>query len=210
MKKPDFKYEKRLWKKDIKYVIGIDEVGRGAFAGPIVAAGVIFQASAIKLSFIKKINDSKLLKPSVRERLSKEIIKNCMHYSIQEVGVEEINKFGIGQANNVAFLKAISDLLSQIGESENYFLLTDGYPVKDIDKQMGIIGGDGKSITIAAASIIAKVYRDSLMRKLGRFYPSYRFAKNKGYGTKFHQNALKLHGLSEIHRTSFDLSRFIA
>ena len=114
----------------------------------------------------------------------------------------------------MVFRKVVKSMLSKIGESQKYFLLCDGYPVKNIkriglNKQMGIIGGDKKSITIAAASIIAKVYRDSVMKSLSKSYPKYKFARNKGYGTKSHQKALKTYGLSEIHRTSFNLQLYL-
>lgn len=217
MSKPNLSFERKLWNKNIKYVIGIDEVGRGAFAGPIIAAGVIFpQTKRItkKFSFLKDVNDSKLLKANVRRRLAKKIKTFSMHWAIEEVNIQTINKIGIGRANKMVFRKVVKNLLSQIGDSEKYFLFCDGYPVKNIkkiglSKQLGIIDGDNKSITIAAASIIAKVHRDSLMRKLGRSYPFYKFAKNKGYGTKAHQNALKMHGLSKIHRKSFNLQVFL-
>ncbi len=217
LKKPSLKYEKELWNKNIKYVIGVDEVGRGAFAGPIVAAGVIFpqvKRASKKFSFLKEINDSKLLKASIRRRLAKRIKNHSVFWAIEEVGIQTINKIGIGRSNKMVIRKVIKNLLSKIGESEKYFLLCDGYPVKNIKKiglemQLGIIDGDKKSITIAAASIIAKVHRDALMRKLGKSYPHYKFPRNKGYGTKAHQEALKLYGLSDIHRTSFNLQKFL-
>lgn len=217
MKKPNFKYEKELWKKDIKYVIGVDELGRGAFAGPIVAAGVVFpqiKRTTEKLSFLKEINDSKLLKPGIRRRLAKRIKNHSVFWTIEEVNIQTINKIGIERANKMAFRKVVRNLLSQIGVSEEFFLLSDGYPVKNIkkiglSKQLGIIGGDKKSITIAAASIIAKVYRDNLMQELGIIYPSYNFSKNKGYGTKSHQEALRNFGLSKAHRKSFNLNKFL-
>lgn len=216
MTKPNFSFEKELWKKNIEFVIGIDEVGRGAFAGPLVAAGVVFpriKRVNKKLKFLKEVNDSKLLKASIRKKLSFQIKKYASYWSIVEIDIQTINKLGVGKANQMAFRKVSSELLKQI-ENDKYFLLSDGYPIKSIrkiglKKQLGIIDGDKKSLTIAAASIIAKVHRDSLMKKLAKKYPNYKFSKNKGYGTKFHQEALKLYGLSNIHRTSFNFSAFL-
>lgn len=217
MRKPNFYEERKLWSKGIEFVIGVDEVGRGAFAGPIVAAGVVFpQIKRIskKLAFLKEINDSKLLKAGIRRRLAKRIKNYSALWTIEKVDIQTINKIGIGRANKMVFRKVVKNLLSQMGGSEKYFLLSDGYPVKNIkriglSKQLGIIDGDKKSITIAAASIIAKVHRDSLMRAFSKEYRHYNFSKNKGYGTKYHQKALKIYGLSRIHRTSFDLGKFM-
>lgn len=217
MKKPSFSFERDKWKKNIKYVIGIDEVGRGAFAGPIVAGAVIFpQIKRItrKNSFLKQINDSKMLKGSTRGKLAKLIKNYCLFYAIEEVQTQVINKRGVGYANRVVFRKVVRSILRQLNSS-NFYLLSDGYRTKYIRKvssrnHEAIVDGDAKSITIAAASIIAKVHRDSLMRSYARRFHHYKFARNKGYGTKEHQNALRKHGLSEIHRTSFELSKFLS
>lgn len=216
MKKPNFSFEKKLWAKNIKYVIGIDEVGRGAFAGPIVAGAVVFPKTlrvGKNNKFLKQINDSKLLKPNIRRQLSKQIKKHSVLYAIEEVDIKVINKYGIGYANKMVFRKVVRSILSRISGSE-FFLLSDGYRTKYIRKinvknHEAIINGDQKSITIAAASIIAKVHRDSLMKNFSRKYHHYKFAKNKGYGTEAHQKALKKYGLSEIHRRSFELTKFL-
>lgn len=217
MKKPNFSLERELWKKGIENVIGIDEVGRGSFAGPIVAAGVVFpRISKItkKIKFMKAINDSKALNAKTRKRLAKLIKKYAMFYTIEEVDVNIINKRGIGYANKTAFRKVVKNILIHINSS-NFYLLSDGYRTKYIRKvnsrnHLAIIDGDAKSVTIAAASIIAKVYRDSLMRNLSKKYHNYKFSRNKGYGTKGHQDALRKYGLTEIHRTSFELSKFLS
>lgn len=199
--KPSFKEENYYWNFGIDYVFGLDEVGRGAFAGPIVAAGVIYKPN-FKADFLEKVNDSKLLKPKIREELSL-LIKDNSIWSIQEVDLDLINKFGIGRANYEVLTKVFLDLISKI-KTENYFAIIDGFDLK-IKKQKGIIRGDSISLSIASASIIAKVYRDKIMQELSLLYPNYNLIKNKGYGTKEHRDAIKKFGLCEIHRSSFNI-----
>jgi len=201
-KNPSFRHEKLLWKKGYKQIVGLDEVGRGAFAGPLVAAAVILP----KKFKSKGIKDSKLLTPMKRELFSKYIIKNVLNYSISEVSINYINKHGVGEATH----KAFRDCLKRLKDNFD-FVLVDGFKIKGVEenRQEGIIHGDRISVSIAAASIIAKVYRDNLMVKLHRRYPLYNFAKNKGYGTKFHRQAIKNFGLCKIHRKSFDLKKFL-
>ncbi|OGH38325.1 MAG: ribonuclease HII [Candidatus Levybacteria bacterium RIFCSPLOWO2_01_FULL_38_21] len=223
MKKPSFTEEKKIWKKGCKFVIGVDEVGKGAFAGPVVAAAVVFNKDTPcqprTRSIHEDINDSKLLKPKKREELSRVIKKQAQLYAISTIGVSTINKLGVGKASQMAIRKSIKTVIGDIIEINNskppIFVLADGFHIKYIRgigliNQKAIIKGDRKSISIAAASIIAKVYRDKLMRKLNRKYPGYGFVRNKGYGTKFHQIALAKQGLSEVHRTSFNLGKFLS
>ncbi|MEX2007799.1 MAG: ribonuclease HII [Candidatus Levyibacteriota bacterium] len=217
---PDFSEESKLWKKGYKYIIGVDEVGRGAFAGPVSAAAVVFKCGTDELKGLG-INDSKLLKPNSRKKLSKLIQDGCISCSVATIPVSKINKVGIGKATEMAFRKAINDVLIHLSKNTKchiqdakYYLLADGFHIKHVRKiglknQKAIIKGDRKSISIAAASIIAKVHRDSLMKKLSKKYPEYGFGKHKGYGTKAHQSAIKRYGLSKIHRTSFNLSKFL-
>ena len=192
-------HEKLLWKRNILRVAGVDEVGRGAFAGPLVAASVILPEK-FKRNGVK---DSKLLSPHKREILSKYILENSLAYSISKVNTAFINKYGVGKATHKAFL----DCLKKIKFD---FVLVDGFKIKDFDTrlQKPIIHGDNISVSIAAASIIAKVYRDNLMRKLHKKYPQYNFLQNKGYGTKFHREAISKFGLCRIHRTSFNLRKY--
>ncbi len=223
---PNFSEETKLWNKGNKYIIGVDEVGRGAFAGPVTVAAVVFKSETGEINGFG-INDSKLLKPSAREKLS-ELIKNtCASYSIATVGVPIINRVGIGKATRIAFRKAIASIMYKVESSKykkdkdtkyilsntKYYLLVDGFHIKYVKRiglknQKAIIKGDRISISIAAASIIAKVERDELMRKLSKRYPQYGFGKHKGYGTKAHQAAIKKHGLSKLHRKSFNLTKF--
>lgn len=209
-KKPTFREENALWKKGYKFVAGIDEVGRGAFAGPVVVGAVVFPRN---FSPTDGINDSKLLKPRQREFLSQIIKKEAYCFSIAEIPVRTINKYGIGKATQMAFRKAILQIQNKL-TNKKIFVLVDGFHVRylkgvGIKNQKPIKKGDQKSISIAAASIVAKVHRDRLMKKLHRKYPVYGFSRNKGYGTKEHQKALKKFGLSKIHRTSFNLSGFL-
>lgn len=219
MKLPTFKEELSLWKNNVEYVIGVDEVGRGCFAGPVTAGAIIFRKNAVfRNDVMTKINDSKLLNPKLRIILADEIKKEALFYSVSSVDVSVINKVGIGKATQRAMRMAIRSILYKVLGSkygtDKFFVLIDGVNIKHLrgiglKNQKRIIKGDRKSISIAAASIIAKVYRDRLMRKLNKKYPEYGFYRNKGYGTKFHQIAIINHGLSEIHRTSFNLSKFL-
>lgn len=207
--KPTFLEEYLCWDNGIEIAIGIDEVGRGAFAGPIVAAGVIYKSN-IKQEFLEKVNDSKLIKPKLREVLSILIKQNSI-WEIQSVGIEFINKFGIGKANNEVFCKVLDKITQKINTG-SYFILVDGFKIKHpiyFKKQKAIVNGDRKSLSIASASIIAKVYRDNIMRNISNTYPSYNFEQNKGYGTLEHRNAIKSNGLCDFHRTSFDLQKFL-
>jgi len=233
MSSPNFSYEKKLWKKGYKFVVGVDEVGRGAFAGPLVTAAVVFPP-AIKQDSnlaIKRfgINDSKLLKPRTREQLAKEIKKYALAWDVTEVGVSVINKVGIGKATEKAMRKSIKDIarlldcyIDNMGQEirqnnnitiqqyNNLFVLVDYYYIsylRGIGKknQLGIKHGDRKSLSIAAASILAKVQRDKIMRSLSRNprYKKYLWGKNKGYGTKVHLKNILRYGLTRYHRRKF-------
>lgn len=195
--------ENSLWQQGYKLVCGIDEVGRGCFAGPVVAGAVIFPISG---KIPAGIADSKLLKPKVRADLSKRIQEVALAWSVGLIDVPTINKIGIGKATQLAFAEAVKNLLFKPD-----FLIIDAFFVQGLDKsiQKPIKNGDKLSVSIAAASIIAKVYRDQLMIKFHDKFPNYGFNQNKGYGTKIHQAAIKKHGLCQLHRTSFNLNKFL-
>ncbi len=201
--KPTFDEENTLREKGFQYIAGVDEVGRGCFAGPVVSAAVILPPDFSL--FTTEINDSKLLSPQKRVRLAKIIKTHAIAYAIAEVGVGAINKYGIGKATQISFRKAIK-LLPMRPD----FILIDAFYIRRVNRehQKAIIHGDSLSISIAAASIIAKVYRDELMGKLHARYPKYEFVINKGYGTKKHQEAIRNYGLSRLHRSSFNLTKF--
>lgn len=206
MKLPNLRYEKELWQKGYRFVCGLDEVGRGAWAGPVVAAAVIFKKkTSLKKSSSQeysglRIQDSKQLQPHQREKLDKLIREICVSYSISEIGVTTINREGIGKATQRAFRKCLKRL-----KPSSDFILIDAFYVKNIARknQKPIIKGDQKSVSIAAASIIAKVYRDNLMKRLHRSEPRYHFDRHKGYGTKLHQKLIEKHGPSIHHRLAF-------
>ncbi len=208
--KPTLEYEKALWDQGVFDVIGIDEVGRGSWAGPVVAAAVIFDedvATKLIQEELSDVKDSKLLSQAKREALSKIILSTCKRCYISEVSVEDINQSGVGESAQKAFIIALEKVLG----NKRAHVLIDAFYIKEVPKnvQTPIIKGDQKSFSIAAASIIAKVYRDNLMVKLGEGYRQYGFEINKGYGTKSHQLAISKHGLCKIHRTSFNLSSLL-
>ena len=186
-------YEKEY--EHLGYVCGIDEVGRGPFAGPVVACAVILP----KDCNILYINDSKKLSEKRREELYDIIIKEAVAYGIVIKDNNRIDEINILQATYEAMREAISNL-----KVKPDVLLNDAVTIPGVDiKQVPIIKGDAKSISIGAASIVAKVTRDRMMAEFDEKYPGYEFAKNKGYGTAAHIEGLKKFGPCEIHRRSF-------
>lgn len=200
---PSLNFEKDLWNKGFNLICGIDEVGRGSFAGPVMVGAVIFPKN---FSGIEGIADSKLLKSRERERLAKLIKKAAISWSVASINVGQINKHGIGKATQMAFRKSIKIL----DKSPDYILI-DAFYIKHLSRkrQQAVRDGDKICCSIAAASIIAKVERDRYMKKLHKNYPQYGFGKHKGYGTKAHQFAINKNGLSRMHRRSFNLEKFL-
>lgn len=194
MQNSTFHFERDLAALGYKAVVGVDEVGCGALAGPVVAGAVI-----LKMPFrLAGVRDSKLLTPMARERLSLEIKKRAHAHAVGEASVEEINKLGIRRATFLAMRRA----LEKIREID--FVLVDAWQIPGLPfQQKGIIRGDRLIKSIAAASIVAKVYRDVLMDGLAEEFPQYGFRDNKGYSTEFHLTAIKEHGPCSIHRTSW-------
>ncbi|HHV13861.1 MAG TPA: ribonuclease HII [Clostridiales bacterium] len=192
------KYENKY--SDYQYICGIDEVGRGPFSGPVVAAAVILP----KDCNILYINDSKQLSEKKREELYDEIIREAVAYGVGSVPPNQIDEMNILQATYEAMRKAIGNL-----SVKPDILLNDAVTIPGVDiKQVPIIKGDAQSISIAAASILAKVTRDRMMIAYDRVFPGYDFASNKGYGSAKHIEALKKLGPTPIHRMSF-ITNFI-
>ena len=188
-------YEKDLWTKGCKYVAGVDEVGRGPLAGPVVTAAVILPEDFNVLG----VDDSKKLSPKKRDELYDLIIENAIAVSIGRKEPEIIDEINILQATKEAMKEAILGL----GVRPDHVLI-DAVKLDDLGiPQTNIIKGDAKSVSIAAASIIAKVTRDREMIEMDSVYPGYAFASNKGYGTKAHYEGLKKLGPCPIHRKTF-------
>lgn len=182
-----------------KYIAGVDEVGRGPLAGPIVACAVILDLNVENDDLILYLNDSKKVKEAKREELANIIKEKALAYHISVSSNEEIDEKGIAFSNNKVFLESCNLL-----NIKPDLVLSDGYLVKNIEiENKSVIKGDTKSACIAAASIVAKVYRDNLMKEYAKEYPYYDFENNVGYGTLKHIEALKKYGKCKIHRNSF-------
>jgi len=235
MKRSIFFFEKKAWDMGLKFIAGCDEVGRGSFAGPVVAGCVVFNREVVEkyekdrvkcLGRLKQviINDSKILSQLQRERANYWIMSNAVSYGIGKGSVKLINKKGIVKAANFAFRSAVKAAQNNMNARIQY-LFIDGFYVpymrcyriplknnrkfiklsKGLVNQLAIPKGDAKSFSIAAASIVAKVYRDNLMRDLAgkKKYICYGWESNKGYGTKMHRDAIKSYGTTKLHREKF-------
>lgn len=191
LKIPKYNHEEALKEKGYKYICGVDEVGRGAWAGPLVAAAVILDKRYYS------VRDSKLLRPCDREKLSRKI-KRTSFWAVGEVTVEELNELKMTKATQLAFRRAVENL-----RAKPDFVLVDGFNFDSPIPCLAIKKGDMTCLSIAAASIIAKVHRDRLMRQLDKETKGYYFRLHKGYGTKLHQRRLEKQGTSKHHRKFF-------
>lgn len=189
-----FEYENKY--KHLGVIAGVDEAGRGPLAGPVVCACVVMPLDANKI--IDGINDSKKLSSKKRENLYQKIIETAISYNIVEVDQNTIDNINILNATKQGMILAIKNL-----KIEPNIVLIDAVKLDINIRQENIIKGDAKSYNIAAASILAKVYRDRLMLNYCKEYPEYGFDKHKGYGTKLHIENLKKYGPCPIHRKSF-------
>lgn len=192
--------ENRIKKQGFKYVIGLDEAGRGPLAGPVVAAAVYYKGKDIILG----VNDSKQISPKKREELSFKLTNHpCVMWGLGVISSRDIDKINILEASKLAMQKALLDLETKYKIKADYLIL-DGKMKLDIPiNQVSIIKADEKIFSCSAASIIAKVTRDMIMVKMSKKYPEYLFEKHKGYGTRLHLEMIKKYGPCAIHRKSF-------
>ncbi len=194
---PTLDLEESFWAQGLDTIAGVDEAGRGPLAGPVVAGAVILP----KGLFIEGVNDSKKLSAKQREKLYHQIYEAAISVGLGIVSHEVIDRINIYQASILAMRKAIEKLTLLPG-----IVLADGNSFKhETLRFQNVIGGDAKSMTIAAASIVAKVTRDNLMREYHDQFPEYGFDRHKGYGTQLHVEAIRRYGLCPIHRRTFHI-----
>ena len=197
---PTFEEEQRLHQQGYRFVAGIDEVGRGAIAGPVAAAAIILPMGiSSNSSWLSRVRDSKQLSPASREALSPRIQEIAIASGVGLVSPEDIDVLGIVEATRRAMRRAVEQL-----PNHPDFLLIDAVSLPEVvTPQKALIHGDQLSLSIACASIVAKVTRDHIMEELDGTYPGYGFARHKGYGTQKHISSLQKLGPSRVHRLSF-------
>lgn len=190
-----------LAQHEFTFIAGLDEAGRGALAGPVTAAAVILPLDNGQIrELLQGVNDSKQLTAKMREKMFSRIIEHALAYGIASVGANVIDEIGIIPATKQAMVTAVS----QLTPAAQYLLIDGRIRLKTVPTpQQAIIRGDSKSLSIAAASILAKVTRDQHMIEWDTQYPQYSFARHKGYGTAYHLAALEQHGPCPLHRHSF-------
>lgn len=200
-----FSHEREQQQQGYRQIAGVDEVGRGPLAGPVVAAAVVLPADIESRGVLQGLTDSKKLSPAKRAFFAKQIQLYALDYSLGVVSAPVIDRINILQATYLAMWRAVSGLKAVD------FLLIDGnktLPYWDFDQE-ALIKGDGRSLSIAAASVLAKVARDGMMEAFDAYYPGYGLAKHKGYPTAFHRQQLSELGFSPQHRRSF-CRRFVS
>lgn len=198
MSRPTWSYERDLWQKGFVAVAGVDEVGRGALAGPLVAAAIVVGSDPTKLSKFRGVKDSKQLTEKQREVLYKRILASVAAWSVVRIEAEEIDRLGIGVVNQRAMMQALEKL-----SVPTDFVLIDYMKLPWLGPSQAIVKGDEKVFSIAAASIVAKVTRDRLMHEYYKEFPQYGFQNHVGYGTPEHLQAIEKYGLTSLHRRSF-------
>lgn len=192
-----YKYENELYDSGINFIGGVDEVGRGPLIGDVVAACVVLPRDFV----LDGLTDSKKLSEKKRDAFYNYIINNCVAYGIGYVHADEIDKINIYEASRKAMMESISIVRKKINLEH---VLVDAMPLPDLDiNSTSIIKGDAKSISIAAASVVAKVTRDRMMYELDKIYPMYGFASHKGYPTKKHIEAINKYGLIDGYRKTY-------
>jgi ribonuclease HII len=196
---PTLEFERNLWNDGFTRIAGIDEAGRGAWAGPVAAAAVILPADPSLTQILNRVRDSKLMTPLARESWAPRIKESAAGWGVGFASAKEIDMLGIVPATKLAATRALENLLPD-------FLITDYLIFPEIDlPQTALVKGDQRSLSVAAASVLAKTTRDALMRQMDGQYPGYGFARHKGYGTRLHQEAIKKLRRCEIHRKSFSI-----
>lgn len=202
---PDLSFERSLWSNEIHHVAGIDEAGRGAWAGPVFAAAVILSTDPTLEIKLNGVRDSKQLTSQKRSQQAIVIKQFAQAYAIAFADVNEIDTLGILPANRLAMMRAVNALRVQPD-----YLLIDALFLPDMEQgQTSLIKGDQRSLSIAAASILAKTERDAWMIAAHDQYPDYRFDLHKGYGTKIHQMGLINAGICDLHRKTYKPINFI-
>jgi len=196
---PTLACEQPLWEAGFRYLAGVDEAGRGALAGPVAAAAVILPAEASLTQRLAGVRDSKQMTPAEREYWAVRIRQAAISWSVGFASAGEIDALGIVAATCLAAQRALESL-----SSPPEWLLTDYLLLREVDlPQIALVKGDQRSLSIAAASVLAKTSRDALLRDLDARYPGYGFARHKGYGTPFHRAAIRRLGYCPLHRKSF-------
>jgi ribonuclease HII len=193
-------YERKLWADGHVFVAGLDEAGAGPLAGPIFAACVVLDPE--RLDPLLGVDDSKKLTEKERDAFAALIRENARAYAVRSASVEEIDRINILQAGLLSMRRALEDVLGSVGAIHH--LLIDARKLESSCPQTAIIKGDSKSLSIAAASILAKVERDRVMTELSAAYPAYGFERHKGYATEDHLAAVRAHGVTPLHRRSFE------
>lgn len=183
------------WDKGYKCIAGIDEVGRGCLAGPVVACAVVLRPYEV----IPGVRDSKVLSPARRRVLSEVIQERALAFAVAEVSADEIDRINIRRAS----LKAMRLAVEKLSIKPDLLLVDGNVPLDHPVSQEIVVSGDARSLSIAAASIMAKVYRDLLMESFHDRFPQYMFARHKGYPTSDHRKAINVHGCSPLHRKTF-------
>jgi ribonuclease HII len=194
---PTLEFEQSLWNDGFTHIAGIDEAGRGAWAGPVCAAAVVLPPNPSLTQTLHQVRDSKLMTPPEREVWAPRIREVAMGWGVGFASAQEIDALGIVPATKLAATRAMESLYPD-------YLLTDALLFREIElPQTALIKGDQRSLSVAAASVLAKTSRDALMRALDGQYPGYGFARHKGYGTYIHREVIQRLGACEIHRMSF-------
>lgn len=198
---PDTKLEEKLWKSNFKYVVGVDEAGRGPLAGPVVVGAVLIENPS---QVVQSVRDSKKMTKKQREKAFVEIQEKSSAFGIGIVNAKQIDRVGIKEAVKEAMILAVNEIERKIGKKVNYIISDAAVYLLEDYKMMSITHGDTHHYSISAASVLAKVKRDQIMEEYSKKYPKYGFERHMGYGTKVHIEAISKYGVCDIHRRSYE------